>query len=144
MGNLLLILYDRDNMNNKEKHFSWVPFLLTLSFFVVAVIVGMLVTSAARKETDTWFMPLLSGAFFGFLCSWITFFLIAQFYIWLRGGPFHVGDEVEITCGQYKGKTGKVMMADKEQGILKVDIGIKSNEIEDEYFTKFEVRKLHR
>lgn len=130
-------------LRNKKKRFSWLAFLLFISFFAVAVTAGMLFVSATRKPTDSRLTLILVGAFAGFFCAWLLYFLIAQFYLRvIRGGPFNVGDTVEITDGPHKGKTGPILIADKKKGIFKVDIGLQSNEWDDNYFDEFAIRRL--
>ena len=126
--------------------FSWLSFLLIISFFAVAVTIGIVVASNTKKPTDSWFMPVLGGVIAGFFCAWLPYFAIAQFYIRvIRGGPFHVGDRVEITTGPHKGKTGIILMvADKERGVFRVDLGLQSNEWDDNYFDEFAIRRLRK
>jgi hypothetical protein len=123
--------------------FSLLALLLVISFFAIAVTIGIVVASNIKKTTDSWFMPILGGAFAGFFCAWLPYFAIAQFYLRvIRGGPFHVRDRVEITNGPHKGKAGTILMADKERGILKVGLGIQSDERDDNYFEEFAIRRL--
>jgi transcription antitermination factor NusG len=51
---------------------------------------------------------------------------------------------VEITNGPHKGKIGAILMIDKERGILKVDLGLQSNEWDDNYFEEFAIRRLRK
>jgi hypothetical protein len=130
-------------MNNKKARFSWLAFLLIISFFAIAVTVGMVIASNAKKHTDSWLISILVGAAFGFFCAWLLYFPIAQFYIRvIQGGPFHVGDRVEITNGPHKGKTGTILMIDKVQDIFKIDIGVQSKEWNDNYFSGCAFRRL--
>jgi hypothetical protein len=132
-------------MRSKKKRFSWLALLLFISFFAVAVTIGLLFVSATRKPTDSRLTLILVGALAGFYCAWLLYFSIAQFYLRvIRGGPFNVGDTVEITDGPHKGKKGPILIADKKQGVFKVDIGLQSDEWDDNYFHEFAIRKLRK
>lgn len=90
-------------------------------------------------------MTVLIGAFAGFFCTWLLYFPIAQFYIRvIQGGPFQVGDRVEITKGPHKGKIGTILMIDKERDIFKIDIGSQSKEWDDNYFSGCVFRRLRK
>jgi len=118
---------------------------LIISFFAVAVTIGVIVASDAKKQTDSWLMPILGGAFAGFFLTWLPCFIIAQIYIRvIQKGPFHVGDRVQITNGPHKGKTGTILMIDKEQDIAKIDLGGQSKEWDDNYFSGYAFRRLRK
>jgi|WetSurMetagenome_2_1015567.scaffolds.fasta_scaffold1022934_1 hypothetical protein len=125
--------------------FSWISLLLIISFFVISVTIGMVIAESNKTPTDSWFMPIFAGAFAGFILTWFPCFAIAQFYLRvILGGPFCAGDKVKIIKGPHKGKTGTVMMADTQQGILEIDLGIQSDEWQDKYFDNFAVRRLRK
>jgi len=131
--------------HKKRQHFSWIGFLLFISFFVVAVTIGFVFISATRKPTDSSLVLIIFGSMAGFLGAWLIYFPIAQFYLRvIRGYPLHIGDKVEITDGPHKGKTGTVLTEDKERKIFKVDIGVQSNQAEENYFEEYELRRLGR
>ena len=132
-------------IRKKSRRFSRLAFLLVISFFAVAVTIGMIVASKTQKQTDSSFMSILGGAMAGFFCAWLLYFPIGQFYLRvIRGYPFHAGDRVEITGGRHKGKTGTILMADKQQDIFRVDLGIQSDEWDDNYFDGFAIRRLRK
>jgi hypothetical protein len=129
---------------NKKKRFSWMSSLLVISFFATAVTIGLLI-STTQKPTELSFGAVLAGSVTGFFGAWLLYFSITQFYLRLiRGYPFNVGDRVEVTNGPHKGKTGTILMADKQQGFFKIDIGVQSDQSGENYFDEFEIRRLRK
>ncbi len=126
--------------------FSWLAFLMIISFIAIAVTVGIVFASNAKKATDSWFIPVLGGAFAGFFCAWLPYFAMSRIYLRvIQGYPFHVGDRVKITYGVHKGKTGTIILiADQQQDIFRVDLGIQSDKWDDNYFNAFEIRRLRK
>jgi len=130
---------------NKKKRFSWAAFLLVISFFAVAVILGLVFVSVTRKPTDSHLVLILVGSVAGFLGAWLLYFPIGQFYLRvIRGYPLNAGDRVEVTNGPHKGKTGTILMADKQRGLFKIDIGVQSDQSGENYFEEFEIRRSRK
>jgi hypothetical protein len=127
---------------NEKKHFSWAAFLLITSFFAVAITIGLLLISTTQKPTELSLRNILGGSLAGFMGAFFLYFSITQLYLrFIRGYPFIVGDRVEITNGQHKGKVGTILMADLQQDLFKIDISVQSDE---NYFGSFEIRRTRK